>query len=66
MLVLVYDAGRLTGMLTADGDWDDAGLPSDAVSRSCSAPTVVIRSDPRAYLEDPDSPTSMQRSRPVS
>ena len=52
VLVLMYDASQLTEILTAGGDGDQAG-PSPGAQSYLVGSDGLIRSDPRAYLQDP-------------
>ena len=52
VLVLMYDSGPITDLLTADEDWDEGGFPETGDSYLIAADGTT-RTEPRSYLEDP-------------
>lgn len=52
VLVLMYDSGPITDLLTADQDWDEGGFPETGDSYLIDADGTT-RTEPRSYLEDP-------------
>ncbi len=53
-LMMSYDAGSITDLVTADETWEKAGLPETGDVYVIGADGLT-RSDPRAFLEDPTS-----------
>lgn len=52
VLATMYDSAPLTAILTADGEWEDAGYPETS-DTFLSGTDGTTRSDPRGYVEDP-------------
>ena len=48
----MYDSTRLTDILTAEGEWADAGYP-DSADTYLSGTDSTTRSEPRGFVEDP-------------
>lgn len=51
-LVLMYDSEPFTTILSADGEWSDAGYP-DSSDTYLVGDDQTVRSEPRGYLENP-------------
>jgi class 3 adenylate cyclase len=51
-LVLMYDSAPFTTILTADGEWADAGYP-DSSDTYLVGDDQTVRSEPRGFVEDP-------------
>jgi class 3 adenylate cyclase len=52
VLATMYDSAPLTAILTADGEWEDAGYPETS-DTYLAGPDGTTRSDPRGFVEDP-------------
>lgn len=52
VLALMYDGLVFTDILTAEGDWDEAGYPETA-DTYLIGDDATTRSDPRLFIEDP-------------
>ncbi|MCP5032204.1 MAG: adenylate/guanylate cyclase domain-containing protein [Actinomycetia bacterium] len=51
-LVLMYDSGPLNEILSAGGQWEDAGFPETGESLLFGGDSKV-RTEPRSFIEDP-------------
>jgi len=52
VLATMYDSATLTRILTADGEWEDAGYPESS-DTFLAGSDGTTRTDPRGYLENP-------------
>jgi class 3 adenylate cyclase len=52
VLATMYDSAPLTAILTADGEWEDAGYPETSDTYLAGSDGTT-RSDPRGFVEDP-------------
>ena len=52
VVVLMYDSGPITDLLTAGEDWDAGGFPETGQSYLIGSDGTT-RTEPRSYLEDP-------------
>ena len=52
VLVMLFDSGGLTELLTADGAWDEGGFPETGETFLVGS-DGTLRSEARSYVEDP-------------
>jgi class 3 adenylate cyclase len=52
IVVLVYDTAEFTDLLTAGGEWDEAGYPETGETFMVAG-DGTMRSEPRSFLENP-------------